>query len=352
MILIVSGGIAGGIISVTYYLLSSYYHANVEFGDNLFLIRDYVRNSIGDFNAFFILFILLFITCFLIFTRNYVKILNSISNAISEIAYGNFDVEIPVKTDDEIGNIAKNVNIAASNLKNAIESGEYAKSSKDRLVVNIAHDLRTPLTSINGYLNLILSNDSLTTEKAKHYAQIAYNKSLRMERLIEELFEFAKFNYGDIKITKDKIDLSYLAKQIMEEFFPILDANSLEGRLFIKDTPMYIAANGDLIARVFDNLISNAIRYGNEGEYVDIELFKQGDVAVARIINYDSLIPKEDLDHIFETLYRVEKSRSTKTGGTGLGLAIAKNIIDLHEGSILAESNYERTVFEIRLKSI
>lgn len=347
-----SGGIAGGITAFIYYLLSRYYHTHAEWGDNLFILRQYIRNNIGDLNAFLILFLPLFFTFFLIFTKYYTNMLDSVSKGISEIADGNFNVEIPIKHHDEIGNIAENVNTAARKLKKAVESGEYAKSSKDRLVVNIAHDLRTPLTSINGYLDLIINNNSLTEDKIRHYAQIAYNKSIRMERLIEELFEFTNFNYGNAKITKDKIDFSYLIKQIIEEFLPIFEHNKLEGRLFIKESPVYIEANGDLIARVFDNIISNAVRYGNEGQYVDIELFQQENIAVARIINYDSLIPKDELDNIFETFYRVEKSRSTKTGGTGLGLAIAKNIIELHGGSISADSNYERTVFEIKLAAV
>ncbi len=348
---IASGIIAGGITALVYYGLSSYYQANASFGDNLYHIRNYIRR-IGDLNVFLLLFLPLFFICFLIFTRHYTTRFKSIAEGISQIAEGHFNIAIPVKSKDEIGIIAKNVNTAASNLKKAVESGEYAKSSKDRLVVNIAHDLRTPLTSISGYLDLIINNQSLPTDKIEHYAKIAYNKSIRMERLIEELFEFTKFNYGDTEMVKEKIDLSYLIKQVMEDFLPILSKNDLEGRLFIKESPIYSKANGDLIARVFDNIISNAIRYGSEGRYVDIELYKEDDEAVSRIINYDSLIPEEELDTIFETFYRVEKSRSTKTAGSGLGLAIAKNIIEMHEGRITVESNYEHTVFEIRLKAL
>lgn len=353
---ILSGLIAGGITVSLCYLLWSYYHANVLYGDDLHVIRTLIKDNIGDFNFFILIFLSLFISCFLIITNHYRKkcyitTLNNISKAITQISQGNFDIEIPVKSHNQIGNISKNINSSFHILKKAIESGEFAKRTKDKLVINIAHDLRTPLTSINGYLGLIINNKDLTKDKMEHYAQIAYNKSLRMERLIEQLFEFTKFNYGNKEVIKNKIDLCYLIKQIMEESWPMLNQNSLEGRLFLKERSAYIKADGDLIARVFDNIISNAIRHGEEGHYVDIELFREETEFVVHIINYDSLIPEEELPYIFETFYKIDKSRSSKTSGTGLGLAIAKNIIELHEGSISADSNFERTLFEIRLPS-
>jgi signal transduction histidine kinase len=199
-------------------------------------------------------------------------------------------------------------------------------------------------------LDLIINKENLPPDKAKHYAEIAYNKSLQMEHLISELFNYTKLNFGDGNISKERIDLAYLIRQMFEEFMPIFLNNGLHGRLKIKDEPIFIEADGNMIARVFDNIITNAIRYGSDGKYVDIELLKDGDEVIARVINYDSLIAPEDLPHIFDTFYRADKSRSSKESlGSGLGLAIAKNIIDLHGGSISVQSSLEKTCFEIRL---
>ena len=350
MIFITSGAIAGAISGLVYYRLWIFYHEEAKQGDTYYVIRQFIRNNIGDLNAFLILFLPLFFIAFLLITKRYTKIFSSISGSILRIAEGDFNTHIPVKRNDEIGQIAKNVNRAADQLKQAVETGRYATSSKDRLIVDIAHDLRTPLTSISGYLDLIINKENLPPDKAKHYAEIAYNKSLQMEHLISELFNYTKLNFGDGNISKERIDLAYLIRQMFEEFMPIFQSNGLSGRLNIKDEPLFIEADGNMIARVFDNIITNAIRYGSDGKYVDIELFRDSDEAIARVINYDSLISEEDLPNIFETFYRADKSRSSKeSAGSGLGLAIAKNIIDLHGGSISVQSSLEKTCFEIRL---
>ncbi len=348
-IFIISATISGGIIGIIFKLLSLYYQSNAKLGGKLHQFRSLLANTIGDFSAFLILFVPLLCLVFFLLLKEYERSFHQITEGISEIANGNFDVILDVKNNDEIGNLASNVTIAAEKLKHAVQTGEFAKSSKDRLIVNVAHDLRTPLTSINGYLNLIVRKQELTDEQMKHYAQIAYSKSLRMERLIENLFEYTTYNYGEMQLKKEQIDIAHLIQQIMDEFYPSFIENQLEGRLFIKQNPAYIEADGDLIARVLDNIISNAVRYGKEGKYIDIELLQKEQTLTMRIINYDSMIPEDELENIFETFYRTEKSRTSVSGGSGLGLAIAKNIIELHHGTIIAESNFERTIFEIQL---
>ncbi|WDV44323.1 HAMP domain-containing sensor histidine kinase [Clostridiaceae bacterium M8S5] len=351
MFFISSSLIAGFITWLIFYIAQWYYHSNAKIGDSLNKIREYMRHSIGDYTVIGVVFMIIFIVVLLIQTKRYVKMLDHICTGISSIADGKFDYRIDVRYDDWIGEIGQNVNIAATNLKKAVETGEYAKSSKERLVVNIAHDLRTPLTSINGYLDLIINNKSLTKEEISHYAQISYNKSLQMEKLIEQLFEYTQINFGGNKIKFEEIELSLFIKQIIEEFTPILDQNNLRCRLRLAKEKVFILANGDLLVRVFDNLLSNAIRYGKDGKFIDIELFTKEEDVVIRVINYDSLISKEDLPNIFESFYKGDKSRTSSEKGTGLGLAIAKNIIELHNGQISASSTFERTYFEIKLKT-
>ena len=351
---LLSAGIALLVTLAVYYAASLYYRGNAMKGDTLHLIRLLIEASIGDFNAFVLVFLPIFFVTYLLLTRNYGKMLDDISKGISAISNGNFDVNIPVNSNDEIGNLAADVNQAAQNLKMAVQSGEFAKSSKDRLVVNIAHDLRTPLTSINGYLNLILHKQGLTPEQIRHYAGIAYNKSNSMGRLIEELFDFTLYHYDESKLDLERIDISLLAKQIMDDFYPALIKREMEGRVFIHDSPLYIQADGHMIARVFDNLISNAMRYGQGGRYIDVTVFQDHELnmAVAQVVNYDSPIPPEEIDSIFETFYRMDKSRSQDTGGSGLGLAIAKNIVERHGGEIYVTSDFERTVFTMRFAAL
>ncbi|MCH4570531.1 HAMP domain-containing sensor histidine kinase [Bacillus sp. ES1-5] len=339
--------LAGGVTYIIYEGLRIYYKLVVRFEDPLAQFRSMVR-QIGDVNFFLIIFIPLSIMFFFFLTRPYVKYFDEISNGIHHLANGDFTNEVRVSSNDEFGYIAREINVASEKLKEAVERGDFAESSKDQLIVNLAHDLRTPLTSVLGYLDLILKDENLTKEQIKHFSTIAFTKSERLESLIDELFEITRMNYGMLQLDKRPIDISELLIQLEEELYPLLEKKGLEARLNM-DSYLPISGDGKLLARVFENLLTNAIRYGYDGKFVDVNAYVESEEVVVQIINYGDSIPEEDLPYLFDMFYTGDKARSEQQGSTGLGLFIAKNIVEQHDGKISAESNVIRTIFEVRL---
>ncbi|MFP3414532.1 HAMP domain-containing sensor histidine kinase [Bacillus sp. SIMBA_074] len=339
--------LAGGVTYLIYEGLRLYYKLVVRYEDPLAQFRSMVR-QIGDINFFLIVFIPLSIMFFFFLTRPYLKYFDEISNGIHHLANGDFSNQVRVSSNDEFGYIAREINVASEKLKEAVERGDFAESSKDQLIVNLAHDLRTPLTSVLGYLDLILKDENLTKEQIKHFSTIAFTKSERLEILIDELFEITRMNYGMLQIEKRPIDISELLIQLDEELYPLLEKKGLEARLNM-DSHLPINGDGKLLARVFENLLTNAIRYGYDGKFVDVNGYIDHEEVVVQIINYGDSIPEEDLPYLFDMFYTGDKARSEQQGGTGLGLFIAKNIIEQHDGTISAESNVIRTIFEVRL---
>lgn len=341
--MLLSGIITFGI----YKILQSYYHSQVKFEDPLTPIRYFMRD-IGDVNVFLIIFIPLATFFFFILTKPYATYFNEISRGIHHLAKGDFKHRVHISSNDEFRQIANDLNLASEKLQAAEERGEFAENSKDQLVVNLAHDLRTPLTSVLGYLDWILKDRQLTEEQVRHYANIAYTKSQRLERLIDELFEITRMSYGRLPIEKSRIDISELLVQLNEELYPTFENNDVTSRLNI--TPhLWINGDGELLARVFENLLANAIRYGKDGHYVDINCELNEGQVVVQVINYGGFITPEELPHLFDMYYTSNRARTHQDGGTGLGLFIAKNIVEQHNGTITAESDVIRTQFEVRL---
>lgn len=335
---------------ITYFLfkvLQLYYYTNVNHGDTLAYFRKIIQN-IGDLNVFLLLFITLSILFFFLLTKPYSAYFNEISKGIHYLAQGDFKHRVQILSNDEFSDIAQGINLASEKLEQAIERGDFSESSKEQLVVNLAHDLRTPLTSVLGYLDLILKDDNLTEKQIRHYLTIAFTKSQRLERLIDELFEITRMNYGMLPIEKKQIDLSELLVQLKEELYPVFEKNDLIARMNIT-SPLSIMGDGELLARVFENLLINANRYGYEGQYVDINGFIDSEEVVIQVINYGDAIPPDELPHIFDMLYTGDKARTHQENSTGLGLFIAKNIVEQHNGAISAASDLIRTIFEVRL---
>ncbi len=337
---------SGAITYLLYVLLQSYYHT-LKFGHPLTKVRYFMR-EVGDINFFLIIFIPLSICFFYLLTKRYSSYFHEISRGIHQLAKGDFNSQVSIRSNDEFEDIAHDINLASEKLKQALERGDFAENSKEQLVLNLAHDLRTPLTSVLGYLDYILQGEELTAEQIKHYSGIAHTKAKRLEKLIDELFEIARTNYGkSMFIDKSKIDLSELLIQLNEEMYPSLEKNNLTTRLQV--TPqLAVWGEGDLLARVFDNLMTNAIRYGKDGEYIDIHGHLDGHDVVIQVVNYGHCISPDELPYIFDMFYTGDKARTQRDEGTGIGLFIAKNIVEQHHGTITAQSNEVRTVFEVR----
>ncbi|MEW6979943.1 sensor histidine kinase [Bacillus pumilus] len=341
--------LAGAVISSVFLVLRFYYQNYVQMGGFFHQVRLIIA-AFGDYNLFLCLFIPLSILFFFLLTKRYALYFQEISQGIHQLAEGNFTHRVQIKSKDEFQAIAEDIHSAATTLKEAIERGDFAESSKDQLVVNLAHDLRTPLTSVLGYLDLILKGEYVTEEQMNHFLTIAFTKSQRLERLIDELFEITRMNYGMLPIKKSEIHLTDLLHQLKEELYPLIEQNQLSVRIH-STSDLMVMGDGDLLARVFENLMTNAIRYGNDGQYIDINGFTDENVKeiVIQVVNYGHVIHEGDLPHLFDMFYIGDKSRTYKENSTGLGLFIAKNIVEQHEGTITADSNRIQTTFEVRL---
>jgi signal transduction histidine kinase len=302
--------------------------------------------------AALLLFFLIMSVFFIKFTQSNINYLGEIIKGLKIISQGELNINIPVKTKDEFGEMASTINSMTVKLKALMEEERYWERTKNELITNVSHDLRTPLTSILGYVELISGDSRLDEGKQKQYTDIIREKCLRLKKLIDDLFEYSKLSSREMVISKASLNLGELLEQVAMGFIPIISAQGLEYRITSKGEKPMVFGDPALLARLFDNLISNAISYGKEGKYIDIETLQENREAVVRIINYCEDIPEGELSHIFERFYRVEKSRSRQKGGTGLGLAIVKNIIDLHNGTVNVVSRNGKTVFEVRLGTV
>lgn len=217
-------------------------------------------------------------------------------------------------------------------IKNARQA-EETEQKKNDLLVFLAHDLKTPLTSIIGYLNLLLENPELTIQERSQYTKIALDKAYHLESLLEELFDITKLSNRDLALHKEKIDFTLFLEQIGEEMFPFLSEKEKKISLsFMEKFDLEVDPNN--LARAFTNLLKNAITYSLPRSTIYISVQKKNGFLQVEIKNESTEIDPSALDHLFDKFYRLDQSRSTHTGGTGLGLAIAKEIIEMHGGTI------------------
>lgn len=331
---------------------------------NLLAVADYEMQSgshaalfqpIADFRLLTLLLllgggILFFCLVFCILQRKSFAYIGALSAAMRNMAEGDLRAAVHIEGDDEFSEMGANLNRLGEELQSLMEREREAEKSKSELVTNIAHDLRTPLTSIVGYLDILRTKrDGLDAETAVHYTEIAYEKSKKLEKLINELFGFTKLSGGELVMHVRTLDLVQLLAQLLEEFYPSFSKAGLHYELIADRESLSLEGDPELLARVFENLIGNAIKYGAEGKQLRVFLNTAEQFVTVRVVNYGKVIPAEELPHVFDRFYRVEQSRNTKTGGTGLGLTIAKNIVEMHRGEISVTSDLTGTAFIVRL---
>lgn len=293
-----------------------------------------------------------FLFSFYFITNKKMRYIETVSKGLLEISKGNFDYRIEKYGDDELASLSNNINFMAVELKNKIENERRTERAKSELITNVSHDLRTPLTSIKGYLGLIKEKRYNSEEQLEEFLNIAYNKSEKLEVLINDLFEYTKLTSNGVNIEKQEIALNGLLEQLIEELVPICEENNVNiYEEFINEKVM-VSIDPNKTVRVFENLLMNAIRYSLKPGEIKVRLTKESDFALVSVQNRCDNLSEEDLKKIFDRFYRVEKSRSSDTGGSGLGLAIAKNIVQLQGGSIEAKYENEYVSFEVRFKCL
>ena len=339
-------------------LLSEYFLVR-----NLLTAADYIHETdpdsaaaagLSDFRVAAVLLLLvfgicLFATVFWLLQRKSFVYIDRISETMENIAGGDLNAFVEVDGDDEFSGMAENLNLMTEDIRNLMDRERESERTKNELITNIAHDLRTPLTSIIGYLEILVQKQDLPEETRARYVEIAYTKSKKLQQLINDLFGFTKLTYGKIAMRVSGLDLVKLLSQLLTEFYPSFEEAGLQYELESNVPALMITADPNLLARLFENLVNNAIKYGAEGKRIRVKVRGTEKTAEVRVINYGKVIPADELPMIFDRFYRVEQSRSSSTGGTGLGLAIAKNIVEMHGGTISVTSDLSGTSFIVTL---
>ena len=231
---------------------------------------------------------------------------------------------------------------------NSEKSVAQAEEKKNELVMYLAHDIRTPLTTVIGYLHLLDEAPDMPEEQRKKYVGIALNKSERLDILINELFDLTRYNTRAASLHKTNVDLSCLLSQIADEFYPALSTNRNTVNVSV-DEGLTVIADSEMLARVFGNLLKNAASYSDAGSEIIISAKRENDLAVITFENTGKNISPEELETMFDKFSRLDRARASETGGAGLGLPIAKEIVELHGGTITVQSKDHTITFYILL---
>lgn len=290
-------------------------------------------------------FIVLFLIFFYMAMSKITRYLNDIGEEIENILS---DSEAPVTLVPELKPLSEKLNTLKMTLKRREYEAVESEQRKNDLVVFLAHDLKTPLTSIIAYLTMLDEQPNMPVEDRQKYTHIALEKSIRLGELISEFFEITRFNLQDIVLEKEQLDLSMMLEQLADESYAVLAEKSLTCSIHTDDE-LLVDGDPDKLARVFDNLLRNAIAYSYPGTNIDIQAFLENGDVIIIFTNQGDQIPQQKLNFIFEKFYRVDNARQSRTGGAGLGLSIAKEIVELHGGAIAASSSPVCTRFTVKL---
>ncbi len=331
--------------------------SNPGVNNGIFMIKQSLRigpmqAQIWSYQRILIIFLLLidvWVVWWRLRRRYHLYLMNHIIGELHYIAQGHLDHRIPFRLKGSEQHVITSVNALVDSAVQSMDDERKIEKSKDELITNVSHDLRTPLTSIIGYLGLIEDKQYQNEEDILKYTHIAYSKAKQMKNLVDDLFEYTKVQQHGAPVNIMRVDLDQLLEQLTASFALEAERRGIEISSKVVPNPLMIEADPEKLGRVFNNLVANAFKYGNGASYIRITAHQEQSNVVVKVANDGTPILKEAQDHLFERFYRAEASRSRATGGTGLGLAIVKSIVDLHHGQVTVTSDEHETAFIVTL---
>ena len=322
------------------FLLQRIFH--ISYIDAADIYDQVFRNHVTAICITFI--IIIFFALLHIILNWFAKYFDMINQGIDALLSDDTGIYLP----PEMAATERKLNEVQLELKQRTLEADLANQRKNDLVMYLAHDIRTPLTSVIGYLNLMVEAPDLPIEQRTKYMNITLDKAYRLEKMINEFFEITRYNLQQIHISKETVDLYYMLVQLSDELSPVLSANGNFTTLRM-DENITVYADPDKMARVFNNILKNAAAYSLPDTEIIIFVEEKENMVAISFINKGKPIPKEKLSSLFNKFYRLDESRSSNTGGAGLGLAIAKEIITLHGGTLTADSENNTVIFTVTL---
>lgn len=290
-----------------------------------------------------------FIGLFFLLTNGKMRYFEQLAGGLLEISKGKLGFRVPEKSRDELGSLAANINYMAEELQRKIEAEKKAENAKYEWITSLSHDLKTPLTSIIGYLRLVKDKKYTSAEQHEQYVRVAFDKSEKLEGLLDHMLEYTKLTNPDLTIRRETVCINEFLEQLVEEMTLIADMNQTTFKKEIPEEGIRVEVDPEKMVRVFENLLMNAVKYGDKKRDITVRLYREEDQAVICVQNFGDPLKEKDLEQLFNRFYRIDRSRSPETGGSGLGLSIAKNIVEKHGGEIWAESEGRKIRFYVKL---
>ncbi|MBC8061389.1 MAG: HAMP domain-containing histidine kinase [Clostridiaceae bacterium] len=294
--------------------------------------------------------IVTFIIIFLLGINKRVKYLKYITNSVSVVKEEVHLEELSLKGKDEITELAKSINIMSSRLKENYEKEKKIEEAKNELIVAVSHDLKTPLTSIIGYLELLNDDKFAYEDVQRGYLNVAYGKSVSLNNLINELFEYTKLANNYIALEKTPFNIAILVNQVVGEHIPFFTEKNIKVELESKSQEIYSKIDIQRMVRVIENIVKNAEKYSFHNTIFKVTMTEIDNNIKISFENIGESIIKEELEKIFDKMYRLDKSRTSENEGSGLGLTISRKIVELHNGRLWAECNGNTIQFNILLQ--
>jgi len=299
-------------------------------------------------NNYYIIWIVAVITIFFVLLRVVLNWFTNYFDMVNQGIHALLSDDVQIRLPSEMAATERTLNAVKAELKQRTVEAQLAEQRKNDLVMYLAHDIRTPLTSVIGYLNLMSEAPDMPAQQKARYMKITLDKAYRLEKMINEFFEITRYNLQQIHISKEPIDLYYMLVQLSDELSPTLSAN---GNIVILDADEDITVWGDpdKLARVLNNILKNAAAYSYPNTKIVISAEESDGTITISFTNKGKTISEDKLSSLFERFYRLDEARTSNTGGTGLGLAIAKEIVTLHGGTITAFSENDTITFTVTL---